>query len=81
MAVCREKLLWLSVILRAQMDARGEALYINSEPSLTPKFVMYLGRKWLTHRTRSLDAVCEMAGMCEGQVERLLREERGRYGN
>ena len=63
------------------MDAQGKNMHLRAEHrGEMPKMVMYLGRKWLTRRTHALEQVCEMAGMEDGMVERLLREEGKKYG-
>ena len=58
----RVRRLWLSVILRAKLDADAQDLMCDS-PELERPFIVADARTWLTEDSWDLRYVCELAGV------------------
>lgn len=69
----KERLLWLQVIVRAQEDARGNFVAYDLREENT-RMLTYLAKKWLMRESKALAEVCEMAGVGEAGMERILRD-------
>jgi len=69
--------LWLSVILRAKLDADGQDLMADS-PELETPFIVSDARKFLTEDTFDLRWICMMAGV--NVEEMVLVHFRRLYG-
>lgn len=66
------KLLWLTVLRRAQEESEGRHIYVDREKS---EHVRYLAGRWLKTWSRSYLTVCELAGLTEKEA-RWLQEQR-----
>ena len=75
----RVRRLWLSVILRAKLDAEGQDLMADSVEFEGP-FIVKDAREWLTTLSFDLLWVCELAGVEVKELTEHFRRTYGRLG-